>query len=257
MNGVLRLIDGIDIERAHNLGRDVGLAIDDAHHLTTFGIGGVGLQVGELSQGASTVVFHAADVLARSAIPNAHEDGLQFVDSIALNATMHIAPFAHLLRTFYIIVGYVHASCIGYLSVDNHNLTMIASEDVVDPRESDGGVFHNINAVLAEGLQMILLQGLVVGVVAKTVEHGAHLDTLLALLAQNVEKERGNGVVAEIEILQVDAALSLTDGLEHIVELLLTREQQRHTIVVRETDITLAQGLNDERVGGLSRANEK
>ena len=138
---------------------------------------------------------------------------------------MHIAPFTHLFRTFYIIVGYVHASRIGYLSVNDHYFSVISSEDVVNPRESDRGVFHNVYAVLAQCLQMVFLQGLVVGIVAEAVEHGANLDTLLALLAQDVEKERGNGVVAEIEILQMDAALSLTNGLEHIVELLLTREQ--------------------------------
>jgi hypothetical protein len=98
---------------------------------------------------------------------------------------------------------------------------------------------------------MVFLQGLVVGIVAKAIEHGANLDTFLALLAQDVEKERGYGVVAEIEIFQVDAALGLTDGSEHIVKLLLSGEQQRDAVVVGEADVALAQRLYDERICGL------
>ena len=76
VDGVLCLIDGIDIERAHNLRRDAWLTVDDAHHLTTLGASGVRLQVGETGEGASTIVFHATDVLTGRAVPDAHEDSL-------------------------------------------------------------------------------------------------------------------------------------------------------------------------------------
>ena len=98
---------------------------------------------------------------------------------------------------------------------------MVSSEDVVDPWETDRGVFHNLDAVVDEWLQVVFLQRLVVGVVAETVEHGPHLDTLLALLTQDVEEQRGDGVVAEVEVLQMDTALGLSDGSEHVVKLLL------------------------------------
>ena len=47
-------------------------------------------------------------------------------------------------------------------------------------------------------------------------------EIFLALFAQQVEQQRGYGVVAEIEVFHVDAALGLTDCTEHIVELFLS-----------------------------------
>ena len=135
---------------------------------------------------------------------------------------MHIAPFAHLFRTFYIIVGYIHTTRIGYTPIDNHNLTVVTSVDVIDPGESDRGVLHNLNTFLAQRLQVIFFQRLVVGVVAKAVEHSTYLDTFPAFLLQQVEQQHCNGIVTEVEVLKMDAALGLTDSLKHIVELLLT-----------------------------------
>ena len=221
VDGVLRLIDGADVEGAHDFWRDAGFAVDDAHHLAPCRGRGVGLQPLEARQRAAAVVFHAADVLAGRAVPYPEEDGLQLVDGVAFDAAMHVAPFTHLFRTFNIIVGHIHAAGIGYLTVDDHNLAVVAAIDVVDPREADGGVLYDVDAVVAQRLEVVLLQRLVVGVVAKTVEHGPDLDTLLALFAQDVEQQRGDAVVAEVEILQVDAALSLPDGAEHVVKLLL------------------------------------
>ena len=182
MNAVLRLIDGVDIEGTHNLWCDAWLAIDDAYHLTSFGGCGVGFQVRKLGLHTTTKVFHAADVLSRRAVPDAEEDTLQVVDGIALNATMHVTPFAHLLRTFYIIVSHIHAARIGYASVDDYNLTVVASVDVVHPGKSDRGVLHNVDTLFAQGFQMMLLQRLVVGIVAKAIEHSTYLDTLATLL---------------------------------------------------------------------------
>ena len=68
---------------------------------------------------------------------------------------------------------------------------------------------------------MVFPQRLVVRVVAEGIEHGPHLDTLLALLPEEIEEQRGNTVVAEVEVLQVHALPGLADGFEHIVELLL------------------------------------
>ena len=128
---------------------------------------------------------------------------------------------------------------------------MVASVDVVDPRKTDGAILYNLDAVLAQGFEVALLQRLVVGVVAKPVEHGTNLYTLLALHAQNVEEEHGDRVVAEVEVFQVDAALGLHDGVEHVVELLLTRQQQGDAVVVREADATVAQRLHYQRIAGL------
>ena len=176
---------------------------------------------------------------------------MQVVDGLPLNAAVHIAPFTHLFRTFYIVVCHVHAARIGYLSVNDHYLAVVPSIDMVQPREADGRVFHNVDAVLAQGFQVVLLQRLVVGVIAEAVEHGTHLHAFFGFLPQQVEQQHGDGVVAEIEVFQVDAALGLTDGTEHVVELLLSGQKQGDAVVVRETDVLLPQRLYYQRVAGL------
>ena len=114
---------------------------------------------------------------------------------------MHVAPSAYLFCAFDVIVGNIHTASIGNLAVDDDNLTMIARPDMVDPRETDGIEFDNVDAVGTELLEMMFLEGLIVRVVAETVEHSSYLDTLSAFLAENLEEEHSNRVVAEIEIL--------------------------------------------------------
>ena len=92
---------------------------------------------------------------------------------------------------------------------------------MVHPREADGVELMDVDAVGTQRGDVTLQQRLVVAVVAKAIEKGAHLHPLTALLAQQVEEQRGYAVVAEIEILEMDAVAGLTDGGEHIVELLL------------------------------------
>ena len=82
MNGVLGLIDGIDIESAHDLGCDARFTIEDAHHFVTTRVGGVGFQSVEMRQRATIIVFHATNVLASRTIPYPEEDGLQLVDHV-------------------------------------------------------------------------------------------------------------------------------------------------------------------------------
>ena len=60
---------------------------------------------------------------------------------------------------------------------------MVAPKDVVYPRKTDRRVLDNLYACIAQRFQMAFLQWLVVGIVAKTVEHGAHFDPLLYLFA--------------------------------------------------------------------------
>ena len=165
------------------------------------------------------------DVLMSGAIPDTQEDALQLVDGITLDATVHVAPFAHLFGALDVVVGNIHAAGIAYLAVDDHYLAMVAAIDVVDPRKADGRILHDIDAVGAQSLEVMLLQRLVVGVVAEAVEHGTNLDTLAALLAQDVEEQRGDRVVAEVEIFEMDAALGLADSMEHVIELLLSGHQ--------------------------------
>ena len=73
---------------------------------------------------------------------------------------------------------------------------------------------------------MVFLKRLVVGVIAKAVEHRPDLHPFLAFFPEDIKEQRGDGVIAEIEIFQMDTALGLSDGLEHICEFVLARHQQ-------------------------------
>lgn len=92
----------------------------------------------------------------------------------------------------------------------------------------------DLYALFADTLDMLFLQRLVVRCVAETVEEGTHLDSFFSLLRQQVEEHVGNGVVAEVEIFQVDAAFRLTYCGEHVVELLLSAHQQGNGVVARK-----------------------
>jgi uncharacterized membrane protein YhfC len=93
---------------------------------------------------------------------------------------------------------------------------------MVHPGESYWVELHNIDTVCMKLAEVMLLQRLIVGVVAKPVEHRLDFYTFLTLLLEQFEKEGRYGVVAEIEVLQMDTALGLTYGLKHIGKLVFT-----------------------------------
>ena len=59
VDGVASLVDGIDVERPHNLGCYTRLAVDDAYHLMAFRTCGVGFQTFEHGWRTAPIVFHA------------------------------------------------------------------------------------------------------------------------------------------------------------------------------------------------------
>ena len=68
---------------------------------------------------------------------------------------MHVVPFTDHFRTFYIIVGNVHATRIGYLSIDDHDLAVVTVEDRIDPRELHRLVFVDFDASFPDVLDML------------------------------------------------------------------------------------------------------
>ena len=184
MDGVFSLIDGIDIKGTHNLGSDAWLAIDDANHFIASCGSGVRFEILKTGKCTTIIIFSTTDVLTSSTIPYPKEYLLQLIDGITFNATMHVAPFTHLLGAFNVVVGYIHTTCISYTTIDDYNLAVVATIDVVYPRKAYGAVFHDVDTIFAQRFEMVLLQWLVVRVVAETIEHGANLHTLFTLLSQ-------------------------------------------------------------------------
>ena len=81
---------------------------------------------------------------------------------------------------------------------------------------------------------MVLFERLVVGVIAKAVEHGPYLHPFFSLFPQDIKKQRCDRVIAEVEIFQMYAALGLSDGLEHIRELVFARHEQFDVVALCE-----------------------
>ena len=116
---------------------------------------------------------------------------------------------------------------------------MVAVEDVINPGEAYRVELVELDTRLADSLDVFFLQWLVVGRVAETIIQGPHLNAFGGFHCENVEQEVGDGVVAEIEVFEMDALLGLTNGSKHIVELFLSAHQQGDGIVVRKGDATL------------------
>lgn len=190
-------------------------------------------------------------MLAGGLVPHAEKDTLQRVDLFAFDPAVHVVPCAHGLRTFNVIVGYVHTTGISRMPVDDDDLAVVAVEYVVDKRKPNGVELMDLDASVAYALELPATQGLVVGIIAESVEQGSYFHTFFCLRFEKIKEEVGNGVVAEVEIFKMDAAASLPDGFEEVVELLLSVGKQRHGIVVRERDALSAKLVDDKRVGCL------
>ena len=145
---------------------------------------------------------------------------------------MQVTPFAYHLCAIDVVVRHVHPSCIGNLSVYDNNLAVVTAPHMIDSRETDGVELMDFYAHGAYVLQMPFAEWTVVGVVAETIEERPYLDALFCLVAQQMKQQAGNGIIAKIEIFQMYAASSLSDGFEQVVELLLTVHEQRHAVVM-------------------------
>ena len=115
----------------------------------------------------------------------------------------------------------------------------------------------DINTVLVETLKMFLFQRLVIRIVTETIEQTSHFYAFFPFFSENIEEQVGYGVVSEIEVLHVYAALCLADLLKHIREFLLTRHQQLHAVLMGKSDTVLADFLNEDRITVLSESTEE
>ena len=138
---------------------------------------------------------------------------------------MHVVPFTDHFRTFYIIVGNVHATRIGYLSIDDHDLAVVTVEDRIDPRELHRLVFVDFDASFPDVLDMFLQEGLVVGGITETIKEGTYLHAFLDLLAEEVEEKTSDAVVSEVKVFEMHTTLSLSNRLKQVVKLLLSAHQ--------------------------------
>ena len=142
----------------------MGLTVNDANRFMIGGSSGVGFEIlYQIIFFLLAVILIAINVLSAYLVPHLEEYFLQGIYLASVDAAVHIVPFAHHLRTFYIIVGYVHAACIGNLTVDDYDFPVVTVENGMHPRKLQGFVFINLDTVGTDFLEMSLSQRFVVG----------------------------------------------------------------------------------------------
>ena len=233
LDAFLRVVDSIEVEEADDVLRHMRLTVDDAHHLLATSRRSVRLETFHVvGIGDSPVIFCTMNVLSRDQFPHSEEDLLQRIDLIALDTAMHIVPAAHLLRSFDIIVGNIHSPRIGHLAVDDDDLSVVAVEEIMDPWESQGLKLIDLHPFGSDETDVRLAHRLVVAGVAKTIENSSDLYALRGFAHKTRHQLAIDGVVAEVEILKMDARPGLFDRLEEVVKLLLSSHEQGDGVVV-------------------------
>ena len=79
----------------------------------------------------------------------------------------------------------------------------------------------------------------------------------LPFLSQDIKEQRGNGVIAEVEVFQMDTAPGLSDGLEHIRKLILARHQQFDLVALGEMHPLSLHLTYDEGIAGLGGRSKR
>ena len=100
---------------------------------------------------------------------------------------------------------------------------------------------------------MFFLQWAAVRPVAKGVEQGTHFHAFGRFLGQQVEQGVGDGVVAEVEIFQMDVMSGTANGFEQVGELVMPVHQQFYFVVVGQWGTHLFQPVHDDAVAGALR----
>ena len=83
---------------------------------------------------------------------------------------------------------FIERSKLSHKDIDNYNFSMVATEDMVNPREADRGVFYDIDTVGTQFLKVTFAQRLVIGVVAESIEHGSYFYTFATFLSENIKE---------------------------------------------------------------------
>ena len=130
---------------------------------------------------------------------------------------------------------------------------MVTVEEVVQPWELHWLELIDFNALFTDCLQMPFLHRTVVACIAETVEDGPHLNAFLCLCSQMAYQFLVDGVVAEVEIFQVNARACLVNCLEQVVELLLSGRQQGDRIVMRKTHPFFTELIDEQGVSSCFR----
>ena len=139
---------------------------------------------------------------------------------------MHVVPGAYGLCPFYIIVGYVHAAGIGDLSIDDDDLPVVTVEDVVQPGKCHGLELMDFNSLFTDGFQTAFPHWPVVAGISEAVEDRSHFNAFLCLCGQTAYQFLVDGVIAEVEVFQVNTRPCLIYCFKQVVELLLSSREQ-------------------------------
>ena len=243
--------DGFEKGVVNDAGRAVRVTVHHAHLLPSRRGSGIGRELREVVGGAflAGIVLRAADILPRHAVPKSEEHGLQFAHGVALHAGVQVVPAAKLGAARDVVVRHVHATGVSHHAVDDYDFAVVAMQGVVDVGKAQGVEVVNLYALGFQAVEVPAAQWAVVGTVAEAVEQSPHLDALGCLRAENFEEFLGNGVVAKVEIFEVNALAGGAYGGKEVLELLAAGGEEHHAVVARELHVEAAfEEAHDGRV---------
>ena len=236
---VLCRVEHLGKEVTNGIGTSEGMTVNDGDALIVVA-GYVGWEI-----------FFASNTLFRGFIPHAAENLMQFVDNRTFYAHVHVVPVTYARNAFNVIVCHIHATCIGYLAVDDHYLSVVARNDVVHPWKTNGVELHQLDAQGIDGVVHVCLDGLVVGGIAKGIVERTHFNAFCRFLCQEVEEESCNGVVAEIEIFKMNERFGIAHSLKHVLKFVMTSPQEVNGIAIANLRPFFPQMGSHDGIGGL------
>ena len=114
---------------------------------------------------------------------------------------MQVTPLAEFRFTHDVIVGHIHTSGIGHLTIDNHDFAVVAVSYVVKVRKAYGVEFINFDTSCPQAVKMSAAQRTVVRAVAESIEERTNLYAFGCFVNQKRKQFFRNRVIPEVEVL--------------------------------------------------------
>ena len=158
-----------------------------------------------------------------------------------------------------IVVGDVHATYVGRLSVYSNNFAVVAMIGSVDLGKDKGSKLVHHDTLGTQTLHVLLCKVFRAPMVALSVNQNLHLHTFLRFLPQKVQRGIAYAVIVEFVKFNVDITFCTTDMMKEVIEKRLSTGQEMHLITLKERHIKPPQSIHSKRVAlflGICGENE-
>jgi len=126
---------------------------------------------------------------------------------------------------------------------------MISVQNMIHVWKTQRVEFVNFYAGFPQRVKVLSSEWTVVGRIAESVEQCPHLDSFFGFGGKEPEQFSGYGVIAKIEVFQVDTFSGLCNSFEQVVKFLLPVFEENDSIVVRKFYVpTILQIFHDKTI---------